>query len=204
MAASFTEETWTGGFYELALEYEHASREILEAALKAMWNFPDLRGCYLRPDESPSRQTRVAPDLAALESNGQLYGAARLPGGAEVACGAFLVQEEDDNAWLGFYVPLGALAKVFNVGAYPFDNDPASQAWREPLEDWLARIGQAVFTNAPFSLGLVGFEVSGTTSARQLALSEVPAKRSIGYLHATAKKLNWYPTNQWQPSCLAS
>lgn len=202
MTAQFGQEAWSGGFYELAIEYEHASTDVFDAALKAIWTFPDLQGCYARSDEPPPNQPRVAPDLAKLENTGHLYGVAKLPSGAEVSCGTFVVREEGGSSWLGFYLPLGGLGAVYDIGAYPFDELAPSRVWREPLEEWLARIGQFVFAKAPFSLGLVGFEVSGTKEARDLASSGVPAKRSIGYLYPSANKLTWYPTNQWQPSSL--
>jgi hypothetical protein len=191
------EETWIGGFYELALEFGAESADMLPPALEALWATPGLQGCYLRRDLEPAEQARVAPSLAAQEANGHLYGVATLPSGQQVACGTVLIKESDGTAWLDFYLPLGALATAWEVGGYPFDNDPASQRWREPLERWLAGIGQAVFSRAPFRLGLIGFEVSGSVTSQELRSAGVPPERFISYLCPTAGQLAVYPTNQW-------
>jgi hypothetical protein len=202
MAAIFTQEMWGGGFYELALEYGHSSKASLAEALQALWTRPDLQGCYLHADEDPSRQPRVAPDLGVLESGEHLRGVATLPNGIQVACGTYLVREQAGEAWIGLYLPMGALATAYNVGGFPFDQSDSSQDWRQPLEEWLAQIGQGVYLKSPFLAGLVGFEVSGAVSAEELSISGVPAKRCLGYLFPSAYKLTWYPTNQWLPSHL--
>jgi hypothetical protein len=205
MQAPSTEQLWLGGFYELAIAYEHSSDIVLDKALQAIWDFPDLQGCYLRPDVEPSGQQRVAPTLGALEAGGHLRGIVTVPNGKQVACGTFMVREEKGPTWLGFYMPMGALATAYDVGAYPFEQDGSSQSWREPLERWLAAIGEFVFAKSPYRLGLVGFEVSGMVSVEDLVVSGVPEKRWIGYLCPRDSKLFWYPTNQWhQTAQLAS
>lgn len=198
MGAIFTgAETWRGGFYELAPEYPSHVEELLDVALKAVWDAPGLEGCYLHAEIEPSEQDRVVPSLTLLVSVGHLRGIATLPNGKRVACGTFLVRKEGGSDWLGLYLPLGALAAAYDVKGYPFDNGASSQQWREPLANWLANIGRFVFSRAPFALGLVGFEVSGTVHAAELSLSEVENQRPIGYLYPTEDKLTWYPTNQW-------
>lgn len=191
------EETWFGGFYELAVQFGVVSNDQLDAALRAIWETPSLQGCYLRRDREAPEQERVNPSLATQESSGHLLGIATLPNGKRVACGTVLVREEDGTAWLDFYVPLGALASTYAVGAFPVDSNPLSQEWREPLEKWLADVGQAVFFSAPFCLGLIGFEVSGSVDSRDVQDAGVPAVRFIGYLYPSAGKITYYPTNRW-------
>jgi hypothetical protein len=197
MQAVFNEQAWFGGFYELAMEYEPWSEGNLDGALKAIWDFPDLQGCYLRHDIEPSQQQRVAPSLAMLEANVHLRGIATLADGKQIACGTYLVPDDAGPAWIGLYLPMGALSTAYDVGAYPFEQDTSSQRWREPLEKWLAAVGEFVFSRSAFRLGLVGFEVSGMVSAKDLLVPGVSEKRSIGYLYPTDKTLRWYPTNQW-------
>ena len=200
MQALFAERVWLGGFYELALKYESASDALLDKGLQRIWEFADLQGCYLRPDIEPSHQPRIAPSLAILKANGHLRGIATIPHGKQVACGNCLVCEEQGPAWVSLYLPLGGLATVYEVGAYPFEQTVSCRSWREPLEKWLAAVGEFVFSKVPFQLGLVGFEVSGMVSAEDLAVSGVPQKRSVGYLYVTDHHLSWYPTNQWHPT----
>ncbi|MET7855180.1 hypothetical protein ABZT48_45240 [Streptomyces avermitilis] len=49
------------------------------------------------------------------------------------------------------------------------------------MDDWLAAIGTETFRRAPFSLGVIGFEVSVCTSASAMA-GRLPQERDIGYL----------------------
>jgi hypothetical protein len=197
------EETWRGGFYELALDFGPEPRDaLLSTALLAIWETPRLQGCYLRPDIDPSRQARVAPTLAIQEAHGHLRGIATLPNGEQVACGSFLVREEQGSVWLTFYLPLGALATAYPVNGYPFDNSPSSRMWREPLESWLADIGRTTFARAPFPLGLIGMEVSGEVASQEVSATGIPTKRYIGYLYPETNGLSCYPTNQWHKPSL--
>lgn len=191
-------DTWHGGFYELAMQYGPHADQDLEAGLRAIWQRLDLEGGYLRSDIEPSQQQRVAPSLAIQLSSGHVYGIATLPDGVRVPCGTVVVREEGGDDWLDFYVPLGALADAYPVGGYPFEERAASREWREPLQNWLASIGHSVFAQAPFRIGLTGFEVSGSERAEHLAVSGIPSDRWIGYLVPSAGRLQWHPTNQWQ------
>ncbi|MDQ0745993.1 hypothetical protein QF034_000224 [Streptomyces africanus] len=47
--------------------------------------------------------------------------------------------------------------------------------------DWLAAIGTETCKTAAFSLGVIGFEVSGCTDASTLA-GKLPQTRNVGYL----------------------
>jgi hypothetical protein len=197
MSHYFTgEDAWFGGFYELAMDFGEVRPEALERALETLWANPGVAGCYLRRDVEPSEQARVAPSLAIQEANGHLQGIAMLPNGKQVACGSLLVRETSGACWVDFYLPLGALSATPEVGGYPLENTATSRQWREPLERWLAEIGQAIFSQVPFRLGLIGYEVSGTAEPEEL-LGGVPAKRFIGYLCPTGGKVVWDPTNQW-------
>lgn len=53
--------------------------------------------------------------------------------------------------------------------------------WRAVLDDWLAPIGAKTSKSASFSLGVVGFGVSGCTDASTLA-GKMPQTRNVGYL----------------------
>lgn len=190
----FTDEhTWSGGFYELAIELGLRSVERLDAAMNAVWQNARLEGCYTRRDLEPAEQQRVKPTLEIREQYYHLLGIATLPGGSKVACGTFVVQQEDGIDWLGFYIPMGALPTIYEVGAFPFDDGKASQYWREPLDDWLVELAQAVFAVVPFALAAIGDDASGSISATEFAVSGVPESRWHGYLWRQAAKLVWYP-----------
>src|SRR5437879_6075687 len=92
-------DTWHGGFYELAMQYGPHADHSLKAGLRAIWQRPDLEGCYLRSDVEPSQQQRVAPSLAVQLSNGHVRGIAILPNGHRVACGTVVVREAEGDDW---------------------------------------------------------------------------------------------------------
>ncbi len=62
------------------------------------------------------------------------------------------------------------------------------------MDDWLAGIGSKAFKSAPFSLGVVGFEVSGCTDISMLA-GELPQTRDIGYLLPQGDVLHYGAAN---------
>jgi hypothetical protein len=172
---------WVGGFYELALEVGPRADERLRAALGALWAHPDLDGGYEHRSREPADQPRVPPDC--LESGSHLFGGARLPNGARVACGTCLVREEDGPDWLVFYLPMGALGAAYPAGGFPFGSEADWPGpWRFEVEDWLAGVGRWVAQSAAFRLGLIGFETSGQAYAADVATRGIPAERFVGYL----------------------
>ena len=186
-------DTWNGGFYELAIELGPRSDERLLAALQAIWRCDGLDGCYKDSTVEPSDQPRLPPDL-----EGHLLGTATVPGGQQAACGTFIVREDNGSDWLGFYLPMGALETVYNVGAFPFYDDTFNHVWREPLDTWLVQIAKSVFSVTPFSLALLGHEVSGETSAEEIRSQDIPEDRWIGYLWQENEHLVWYPPSQYR------
>ncbi|MEU9366788.1 hypothetical protein AB0D71_19045 [Streptomyces avermitilis] len=77
---------------------------------------------------------------------------------------------------LDLYVPVGALD---HAGVAYWDGRPFFRS--AAMDDWLAAIGTETFRRAPFSLGVIGFEVSVCTSASAMA-GRLPQERDIGYL----------------------
>ena len=65
-------------------------------------------------------------------------------------------------------------------------------------------MGEKVYNQAPFSLGLIGFEDSGVAYSKELKLTGIPALRGIGYLWPRQGKLAHYATNQWGPAQMAA
>lgn len=180
----FTEDdVWSGGFYELAVEYERGARPGLVDGLAAVWNADSVVGCYLDHTRDPDDQPRVPFDASRFE--GLLYGVATLAAPGAVACGTCCVREEGGADWLVFYCPMGALASVYPVGGFPFESS-GSDSWRDELDAWLIDLGQWVFAAAPFRLGLVGFETSGELYAADVFASGVPAKRHCAVLVPSA------------------
>ncbi len=176
------DHAWSGGFYELALEFGPPSDDRLRAALATLWRHPDFEGCYLDRDREPDDQPRMPPDK--IEYGSHLYGVARLPNGLRVACGSCPIREMDDGPnWLDFYLPMDSLATAYPAGAFPFGTEADWPGpWRYEVEDWLAEVGLSVARAAKFELGTIGFEVAGEASAADVNAQGMPTKRLIGYL----------------------
>ncbi len=187
-------DTWDGGFYEIAIELGPRSDERLRTALETIWQYDGLNGCYEDSQVEPSDQPRLMPSLETRQ-----LGVATLPNGRQSACGTFTVRENNGPDWIGFYLPMGALASVYNVGAYPFEDDKTSRTWREPLDDWLTKMAGVVFSAVPFSLALIGHEVSGMTYAEEIHNTGMPAERWVGYLWREGEHLVWYPPTRYDP-----
>lgn len=184
------DEVWTGGFYELALEYATGADVGLVDGLRELWRLGFLDGCYLDRELDPKDQPRLEFD-ASLLSHGHLQGVATLPGGKRVACGTCCIQDDDGSDWLVFYCPMSAIGHTYPVGGFPFDNEN-HESWRVEVEDWLADVGQRVFRQAPFHVGLVGFETSGDFRAADLVENGIPETRRMGVLVPNRNSLDWH------------
>ncbi|MFE5513277.1 hypothetical protein ACFQ9J_22350 [Streptomyces sp. NPDC056529] len=168
---------WSGGYHELAMEVGSRDDARVQAVLSALRSAADVRGCFGRTDREPEEQGPVPCTVGSLAEFGHLHGRARLPTGHLVVCGCVAIRGGDDGSdRLDFYVPVGALERA---GIAYWDGRPFFGS--DVLDDWLAAIGAETFKRAPFSLGVVGFEVSGRTGASTPA-GRLPRTRDIGYL----------------------
>lgn len=192
------EDAWNGGSYELALELGPVNDQLLQRALAAVWSFPELDGCFLRMDLEPRDQRRITIPDPNLELNACLRGIATFLPRGPVACSTLPVREEEGADWLYFGLPLGSLARVLPVGAFPFD-DGRDQSWRGELDCWLERLARHVYKSVKFKLGLVGWTDGLIESASALTMNGVPAERWVGYLLPEGDVLRWHPPNQGAP-----
>lgn len=176
-AAFRDRSNWSSGYYELAIEVGSTNDARIQALLNALWSAADIHGCFGRSDREPEEQDPVPCTVGSLTEFGDLRGQVRLPTGQLVVCGCTAIRGGDENSdWLDFYVPLGTLDKT---GIAYWDGRPFFRS--AVMDAWLADIGIETFKNAPFSLGVVGADVSGCTDSSTLA-GKLPHKRGIGYL----------------------
>ncbi|MFI6808755.1 hypothetical protein ACIBO6_27695 [Streptomyces luteogriseus] len=176
--AAFRDQTnWSGGFYELAIEVGSTEDAAIQAVLSALWSAAGVRGSFAFTDREPEDQETVPCTVSSLTAYGHLHGQVLLPTGQLAVCGAVAIRGGDDSSdWLDFYVPAGALDKT---GIPYWDGRPFYRS--AVMDDWLAGVGTETFERAPFSLGVIGWEVSGCTDAATLA-GRLPDERGIGYL----------------------
>jgi hypothetical protein len=177
-AASFRDQTnWSGGYYELGIEIGSTDDAAVQAVLSALWSAAGVQGCFAFRDREPEEQESAPCTVASLTEYGHLHGQVRLPNGRVAVCGCVAIRGGDDSSdWLDFYVPAGALDKA----GIPYGDDRSFYR-SAVMDDWLAATGTEVFERARFSLGLIGWGVSGCTDAATLA-GRMPEERGIGYL----------------------
>lgn len=189
--AAFRDQTnWSGGFYELAIEVGSSDDDHLQAVLGALWSAADVQGCFGQTDREPDEQVAVPCTVGTLNELGHLHGQVRLPTEQLVVCGCVAIRGGDEGGdWLDFYIPVGALE---NAGIAYWDGQPFFRS--NVMDDWLAAIGTGAFEHAPFSLGVIGFEVSGCTDASTLA-GKLPQTRDIGYLLPQGDALHYGAAN---------
>jgi hypothetical protein len=188
--ASFCDQSNWGDGYELAIQVGSTGEAELQTLLSALWSAAEVLGCFGRRDCEPHEQDEVPCTVASLTEYGHLLGQVRLPTGQLVVCGCLAVRGGDESSdWLDFYVPTGALDKagiVYSDGQLFFRS--------AVIDDWLAGIAIKTFDQAPFSLGVVGWMVSGGTDASMLA-GELPQVRAMGYLLPRGGVLQYGPAN---------
>jgi hypothetical protein len=192
-------DAWTGGSYELALEYGRMSPDALARVVAHLWSHPTLEGCYLDHSREPTGQRRVSP--AEVDPGLCLRGLATLPNGDVTTCLSSVVAEPEAT-WVYFGSPMGALGHSYPVGAYPFD-DGLPLDWRNPLDGWLLDMASFAFAVHPFRLGLVGWVDPLNTSAAEVASSGAPDPRWEGYIVPSGGALEWYPPNAGAPITLS-
>ena len=145
---------WSGGHYEIDVQLRASQ---LPMAVAALWQFPQLDGCYSHRDREPSSQARLDP--AAFEAWDHRLGVATFSSFGAAACLSFTSQDDGDDASLLLCLPLGSLGSILPVGGFPFGRgtDPG---WREVVDEWLASLGRHLFEHVAFDLAVIGFEIS--------------------------------------------
>ncbi|WP_231158183.1 hypothetical protein [Streptomyces sp. CNZ748] len=175
--ASVRDQSNWGDGYELAIEVGSTGDTQPQTLLSALWSAAGVRGCFGRRDCEPDEQEEVPCTVASLSEYGHLLGQVCLPTGWLAVCGCTTVRGGGESSdWLAFYVPTGALD---TAGIVYWDGRPFFRS--ALIDDWLAGIAVQVFEQAEFSLGVVGWMVSGSAEASILA-GELPEVRDMGYL----------------------
>lgn len=189
------DDPWSGGFFELSMQFERLSSGLQFRAQAALWGHESLQGAYLHRDLDPSAQPRVEPAMVA----DSCYGVATTPNRTHVACSSFWLELGDEGAWLSLALPMQSLGRAYPVGAYPFD-DGLPLGWRDTVMHWLRQVASTVHNHVPIDLGLVGWEPadSGLTAA-VIRTTGIPSERYDGILIPEGRQLGWYAPTHGAP-----
>jgi hypothetical protein len=183
---------WTGGYYEIEV---HLSATQLASAVVALWQFPDLRGCYLDCDREPAGQDTV--DAAEISHDEQTFGVATLGPHGAVACVSFTRLFEDGTALLSLCFPLGSLAGVLPVGGFPFGREE-NRGWRDVVDQWLVSLGRHVFRHVELDLAVIGFEIAEPYTASHPDVSATASRRFDTFLVRRGGDLALLPRTEAQ------
>ena len=189
-------EIWSGGYFELGMEFDRLPEARLCTVRSAMWEHASLHGCYASP--VLSNREGCAQKAAEFEISARLFGIADIPQFGDFPCVSWAVPSDDGSNWLGLGVPMKALGTRVGVGAYPFD-DGSDLSWRPVIQDWLRDIATTVHEFHPFTLGLIEHNATGDVSTEAIARDGIPEKRWLGYLWPEAGFMKWYPPTEGAP-----
>jgi len=191
-------DVWAGGHYALKLCLGSASEAQLQAALEAIWRYPELRGPFAYRNKEPLRQAILPVDAP----HDQLFGAMRIRD-KFVPCGTIAVREEDDLGertadFITHYSPMGALSQVFPVGSYPFGSWDAAPEWRAEVDGWFLEMLRSQREVLSFEVGKIGFEVEmNAMRAGKLKSGRMPAERFDGIVIPGENEIEWYPPTRF-------
>ena len=195
MTTYFThEDSWTGGFYELAIDVGSTMDELVLTVLQAIWSHPALEGCYLDRTREPADQMRLTMTPELLHRT-HIQGIARLPDNHFLPCGTCLLRDLGDTTWIDFYIPTGALEWVYPLGGFPFSRQDrnAQRQWQQPLDNWFADLGRYIFEHSAYRFAVIGHEVAAEADAAQISERGIPEQRWMGYLWPTGTTLTYWP-----------
>ena len=191
------QDAWSGGFYELAFKLPQTTQSFVNQVLETLWSLPMLEGCFLKRDIEPSSQEKLSPLM--VENEGHWYGIAHFPNGKQSCCGSICADYEDDGYWITLYTPLGSLARVYEIGPYPFEVEGHShEQWIIKVNDWFREIAASILPTAKFELAIIGFEVDFFDMETKLEKG-VPTERWEGILIPKENELLWYPPTIYDP-----
>ena len=198
MSDLFTKRgAWAGGFYELDLELLDQSESMMDEALTKLWTYPYLEGCFLRSDVEPANQEKVLSFTNYHQ--GHRYGIATHFNNKKSCCGSFGAYYHDDGLWMTFYIPLGSLANVYPVRAYPIKikNEPSPEYWLKELNSFMAEIARFIYQEIRFRIGIIGFEIDQFDVVRNL-IKGIPSERWDGLLIQRDDQVEWIPSTIYE------
>jgi hypothetical protein len=209
-----------GGSYELNFWFGNVTAAQIHSAIVGLWSLPGIDGCYLENDRVTTLQRRISPDVAAVEGKWTLYGNATLPNGHIVACRTCCAglkdeaptdfvysstpgaKSDDSFVLLFFEIPLGALAPIYPIGGFPFDGED-HRSWREPLQNWLAFIGNGVLAQLPelplrcAGISFEGLDFDFDRLPADFPISDPPCDRGGAYLCVRQGEIHYFPTTSF-------
>ena len=163
-------ESWSGTYYELAIEISRAPvDERLRCAIERLWSCDAVVGGPW-PDKTETHNVVISP-LPAAEEMVASYGMLRVANLGDLRCVAWIIREvERGSDWLDLCIPTSALEPFGLV--YPLVSETPCELIRK-VDRALLDVAINVYAGVAFELGLVGEEVSGMWSSATIVPDDI-------------------------------
>ncbi len=159
------QDIWSGGFYELSLEYNPSGNDKrILTALNTLCRFPDFKGLW-NEKEAYFDNTITLPTKIEEDSVTQFNGLLKISNECILGCLITLIRVEEESDWLTISIPMSMLEKFYPV---KYDLLEEHNPWKMNLDDLLISLAQRIYVHASFDLGMVGWEVSGYVNHSQI------------------------------------
>lgn len=152
-------EKWTGGYYELSMEY-HPSGDPkkLNDALDSLYKSDIFHGMWI--EKSDYCMAPVPLPIHVEEDSVQLFsGLLSLTTDIQLPCVISIISVCGESDWLDISIPQAILEEKFPY-RYPLTKE--LNPWLSEVVELYAKLAETIFKSSPFTIAIIGEEVSGT------------------------------------------
>lgn len=168
-------KNWTGGFYELSIEFDSADNKGLNQALIALKNFKLFNGFWKDRQDFGSHSITL-PITFDEGSVHQLYGMVSLFGGHTLPCLISLIKVQGESDWVDLSIPQATLEQFYS---YKYPLTKKLNPWLAKVDEIFIKIAETIFNHSPFALAMIGEEISGYKNQAEITLEDVKEITSI-------------------------
>lgn len=167
----FSRDDWAGSFYDLSIDLgKDEGRDRIVKAVQAVFRSPAVSGPWSSREDVCLPERRLpAPTCIPSDDIPSYTATVTLPAGQVVGVVVCTVICKETSS-LDICIPLGMLARVFPL-VYPLDL--ATDHWLAQVDEALIELAEAVHTEVPFDLALIGEEAAGYATVDTLKTSDV-------------------------------
>lgn len=153
----FVNELYSGSHYELSIQYTNVAHAV--QALNALQAMPLFHNKHDFAVSEQDLQALVKIWQSTLQIDAHTF-----------PCLISLVNAEDGTTFIDFAIPVNELSAVYDLH-YPIDN--ATNPWLTNVHYVLLDLTERIYDIAPFSIAVIGEEVTGSFDAEHLTADDV-------------------------------
>lgn len=151
-------EKWTGGYYELSIEYHPSGdHKKLNDALDSLYKSDNFHGMWV---EKSDYHMAPVPLPIHIEEEGVhlFYGTLTLTAGHQLPCVISIISVCGESDWLDISIPQAIFEERFPY-KYPLTKE--LNPWLSLIIEMYAKLTETIFKRSPFTIAIIGEEVSG-------------------------------------------